>query len=652
MRTWLLVVVAVLLSTPGSLANYSIRNPAIRNPVGTNIAPVNGVRGGLFTTPAPIDKASELSITGNLRAGKYFRGNVPYRSKTDFGLNPGTQSLNSSPTEPSLRSFLRDTAGREELGRRSSRYTVRPYYFPNETVAGTVPGRPRVFRPADAETLSTMRRSRPLTIPSFALESLPKQQIDPGLGTMTDAGLRGLPTRYDLQAESLSISDGTFVGDTSPGLREVGRLAVGEAAIRRQDEKLAAQRLSEQVSQSLLDARRELRVGERQAPLDDMKLGLEARTPAQSAADVRDRVAARYRLSPLEASAVFVDTALRQDVAEPRRAIEPELPTSPGLTPGAQDSFLTRQAEGVTAEPWPGFLPPRDLGSQAAPDAEQDDVMARIKQQLDDLARSVESRMQAEPGSVDQAGSVMPTPKTYEVNSGAQPYTPSPGTEMLAPARTSGTFGKVDYSVRPGFESPERPSLEVSQKITSLPGRLSTLSPSEISGQAKRIMGSHKSIDSLSDDKFNRHLRAAEDYLRAGKYYKAADSFALASIYRPDNAQALAGRSHALFAAGEYMSSALFLSRALAIHPDYAKLKIDLVTLLGDRSRLAGRIADVEQWFARSGSPRLQLLLGYVYFQTGRLNDASKAIEAAYTKIPQSPAIGAIKAAIEAASKR
>ncbi len=100
------------------------------------------------------------------------------------------------------------------------------------------------------------------------------------------------------------------------------------------------------------------------------------------------------------------------------------------------------------------------------------------------------------------------------------------------------------------------------------------------------------------------------------------------------------------------MSSALFLSRALAIRPDYAKSKIDLVTLLGNRSRLAGRIADVEQWFARSGSGRLQLLLGYVYFQTGRLNDATKAIEAAHTKMPQSPAIAAIKAAIDAAETR
>jgi hypothetical protein len=331
-----------------------------------------------------------------------------------------------------------------------------------------------------------------------------------------------------------------------------------------------------------------------------------------------------------------------------------------------QDSFLSNQIEGVTAEPGPAFLSADGLPSQAAPGAEHDDVMERIREQLDDLAKSVGSRLQGEPGA-GQAGSAKPAQKPYEVRSETRPYVPGSrgavrpyepmrvepglGKETLAHARTSGTFGVVDYRGQTGFQSQNRRSLEVSREMIFPPGRLSTFSPAEMSGQANRIMGSHESIDSLSDDKFNRHIRAAEAYLRAGKYYKASDSFALASIYRPDNAHALAGRSHALFAAGEYMSSALFLSRALAIRPDLAKSRIDMVTLLGGRSRLAGRIADVERWFERSGSGKLQLLLGYVYLQTGRLNDAAKAIDAAYTKIPQSPAIPAIKAAIDAARR-
>jgi len=90
----------------------------------------------------------------------------------------------------------------------------------------------------------------------------------------------------------------------------------------------------------------------------------------------------------------------------------------------------------------------------------------------------------------------------------------------------------------------------------------------------------------------------------------------------------------------------------LEIRPEYAGVKIDMVALLGDRSRLAGRIADVEQWLARSGSGRLQLLLGYVYFQMGRIGEAKQAIEAARAKMPQSLAVAAIKAAIDTPSTR
>jgi len=626
---------------------------------------VSSIRSGLLTTPVPIDTAAELSITGNLRGGKYFRGNVPYRSITDFGLDPGTSSLNSSRTAPSLSSFLRDTAGAEDFGRRSSRHRTRPYYSPTETVATTVPGRPRVFRPPDSGILSGVQQGRSPTTHLFVLESLPAQQIAPGpSATTAESDLRGLRTRYD----SLSTSDGTFIGESHQSLRDAGWLTPGEAAIRRQDERLAAQRLREQGLESLLEARRESRFADREAPIDEMKLGLEAKTPARSAADARDRAAAGYRLLPLETSRPLVYPTLQQDAAEPKGAVGPELQTVPGPpTPGAQDSFMASQAEDATAEPGPAFLPPRGLSSQAASGAEEGDVMARIRQQLDDLARSVESSLQAEPGDAGQRRSVMPAQETYEVRSGTRPYVPGssgilrpyepkvlepgPGKEMLTPARTGGVFGEVDYIGQTSLESPQRPSLDVSRKIASLPHPSSTLSPAEMSTQARRIMGSHKSIQSLSDDKFNRHMRAAEDYLRADRYYKAADSFALALIYGPDNPQALVGRSHALFAAGEYMSSALFLSRALAIRPDYAKSKIDLVTLLGGRSRLAERIADVEQWSARSGSPQLGLLLGYIYFQSGRLGEATKAIEDAHTKIPQSPAIAATKEAIAAARR-
>jgi tetratricopeptide (TPR) repeat protein len=95
------------------------------------------------------------------------------------------------------------------------------------------------------------------------------------------------------------------------------------------------------------------------------------------------------------------------------------------------------------------------------------------------------------------------------------------------------------------------------------------------------------------------------------------------------------------------MSSALFISRAIELSAAYAQGKNDLVTLLGDRDKLEGRIADVEEWLKRSDAGELQFLLGYAYYQIGKLNEAKRAIDIAYEKMPQRPAVQIIKKAID-----
>jgi len=162
---------------------------------------------------------------------------------------------------------------------------------------------------------------------------------------------------------------------------------------------------------------------------------------------------------------------------------------------------------------------------------------------------------------------------------------------------------------------------------------LDKVSGVDLSARARVILGSHRTFASFSKDKFNQHITAAEVYLKEGKYYRAANAYTLASIYKPDDPLAYAGKSHALFAAGEYMSSALFLSRALEIFPEYARFKIDIEAMVGDRDKLESRIVDVEQWLQRSEAAELQFLLGYIYYQIGRLEKAKEALKEAYEKV-------------------
>jgi hypothetical protein len=69
--------------------------------------------------------------------------------------------------------------------------------------------------------------------------------------------------------------------------------------------------------------------------------------------------------------------------------------------------------------------------------------------------------------------------------------------------------------------------------------------------------------------------------------------------------------------------------------------------LLGSQNKLESRIAEIKEWMGRSGSGKLEFLLSYVYYRTGKLNQAKQAIEAASQKMSQSLAVDTIKKAID-----
>jgi tetratricopeptide (TPR) repeat protein len=168
---------------------------------------------------------------------------------------------------------------------------------------------------------------------------------------------------------------------------------------------------------------------------------------------------------------------------------------------------------------------------------------------------------------------------------------------------------------------------------------------------ANATIGIHKSFATESKDKFNYYMRIAEGFLKTGKYYNAVDAYTLASIYKPDNPLAYAGRSHALFASGEYMSSAYFLARAINIFPQYVDVKIDLNAMIPDANRLESRIEDVRQWISRTESAELNFLLAYIYYQLDRGDLAAEAIKSSAEKLPDVAAVKALKQAIEKKSR-
>ncbi|MHC5075778.1 MAG: tetratricopeptide repeat protein [Planctomycetota bacterium] len=146
-------------------------------------------------------------------------------------------------------------------------------------------------------------------------------------------------------------------------------------------------------------------------------------------------------------------------------------------------------------------------------------------------------------------------------------------------------------------------------------------------------------------------LRSAELILKGGdllnqqKFYRAADAFTTALIYKEDP-KAYAGKCHALFGAGEYMSSSYFLLLALENDPGYIEHQVDIVSAMGGRDVLENRLVDVEKWAQESGSADLHFLRAYFYYRIGRIDMAKEAIDIAHEKMPDSSAVNALKTAI------
>jgi tetratricopeptide (TPR) repeat protein len=433
----------------------------------------------------------------------------------------------------------------------------------------------------------------------------------------SDLGLQGPQTQYGTSAEPRLIVQ---------SIRELQLLNRSKTGIPPQDQQLMVERYQEQT----------------QDPgLDTQDTRLKTQDPGFKTQDPGTSLEQRF--------VVWSPEHKQSQVAEIVQSTKPDFTAdvlTPALTPSQADTVVKGLAfqDGSTLQKVTGWEPQVDKGKldehgrdlQDQRNRLGSDVLERIKQQLDDLTRSIDARLEAEADGQEESGFGFPeTPNA--VRSG--PFRQTGGSWI----QTSNGANRGKYQ---GKSSPL--------------DELNKLSQADISAKAKRIRGPHTSPESFSEAKFNQHIQAAQGHLKAGRYYAAADSFALASIYKldpgetgSDTAQAgglalcFAGRGHALFAAGEYISSALFLSRALKIAPEYARTKIDLAGMLGGENKLESRIADIKDWLGRSSSGQLEFLLGYVYYRTGRLGQAKQAIDSAYTKMPQSSAVIAVKKAID-----
>ncbi|MDT8301393.1 MAG: hypothetical protein RQ760_07905 [Sedimentisphaerales bacterium] len=542
-----------------SSVSRPLENPAIFNPAGYSTVPPSSYQSGQFNNPQVPDVDGNLLITGNVRRGMHFRDTVQYGPTTSFRGDLGSSSLNS---------FLRDSAGIEDIGSSANRYSVQPYYLQSRTVATTRPGYSGVL--GQAETMINNRRMQSgFTTGTYISNS--QSQTSPEENTYaSDLRLQETQTQDSMPVEPRIVNS----------IRELQLLTQqAKPNVSAKDQQLMIERSLKQ--------NRETEVGKQEDNISSeprlAKAGLENKQNSIVPDFGRDKLGTETTLAKAYAQAnamTFPDSAaFQQNTSQPLQT----------------DEVITAES---------------DIDVQSQRDVLTSDIIDQVKRQLEDLINSVDKKESQKVGR---------TSKETRTNIGL----------------SSGGFNRGESSYNP------------TKSVIDGLDDLKSLSQADLSAQTKSIRAAQTNPDTFSMSRFNNHFQEAQEQLKSGRYYAAADSFALASIYKPGEALCFAGRGHALLGAGEYMSSALFLSRAIEADPEYLKTKIDLAATLGGQHIIGSRIADIREWLVRSGSGQLDFLLGYTYYRIGRLGPAQQAIDAAYIKMPQSVAVTAVKKAVD-----
>ncbi len=624
----LVLVLLTALCSPGwSVGGYSrsrVANLGIGNPVGPATVPQSGIQSGLVRSPNPVDSSGSLGnmiITGNVQAGKHFRGTVPYGSTTDFRAPLGSTSLDS---------FLRYSAGSDDDGGLTEAY--RPFYSPTGTVSTIRLGQPAPDLSWPASTKIRTNAEMPWSgrpDDELAVQDVPAAQ-NPPAGRAGDS-FDMLPVRFQPMARTP---------------QELERLISADL------ERAAAARSLSPFLQS-------------QAPSEQSEESLLRRPDASPSAQQGDSLtSAQYR----------------DQMEQLQRQLKRISDEAAGLRQSMQAPPLPRQGEQgqpVKSEGRAGLKSQVDIFEQL----NRQDSPAEIRAKLDSLLASA-SQQQPKQSPPELSQSTVPFDKF-----GAGSAEELPGTRSLVRQTDGGlagdqqlmTRGTADYRLaaeigieqsrdREGAATGDRRQKADDGRAMSLTAlqEVNKLSAAELSAEAKRALGGHQDYNSYSANKFQQYASAGQEYLKQGKYYRAVDAYTLASIYKPGPAGSLrqreaaalvhAAKSLALFAAGEYMSSALFLGRAL--QTDQSSIFNFQFSIPADK--LDSRIADAEEClrlcreagYQTGGVGELQFLLGYIYLRTGRLAEAKRAISEACEKLPDAPAVIALKKAVDQAIAR
>lgn len=158
--------------------------------------------------------------------------------------------------------------------------------------------------------------------------------------------------------------------------------------------------------------------------------------------------------------------------------------------------------------------------------------------------------------------------------------------------------------------------------------------------------------ESLAD----RFVELGDFYFKEGRYADAADSYARARTYAPDDATIHFVLADALFATGDYHFAAFLISEAVRLDPEIVRADADKRKFYGNPEQFAEQMATLEGYIKdKPYDAAAHFVYGYNLFFSARPADAVKAFEQVLTIEPSHAAAQAFLASAAervAASKK
>ena len=626
MKNTLFTIAAIIIFATCASDVLSVQNNGIRNPaIEYTTRPPSSYENSAYQNPNSMVTNGNSIVTGNVRQGARFQGEVPYRSTSSFSsANLGTSTLSS---------FMRDSSGSEDMGRYQNSNTsvsgpYQPYQLQSETVttmshngSGTSNQlNTRIDSQTSAKWSQTGQRVSTLQTPaSLQLAETSNDSIEPpASGQIYYPGTSLLQNQYNNSSELRRVSPRTQQNDQMPNTQKF------------HDSSLDTWRKpSPDGRDSIYETR---------ATNNELDGALQAKINSEllryNPGYTADRTGMSLR-NEYQGQQYQATTQLPYD--EPYTA--PSIGESRENTTPARDGqthFVNPRGYEVAATS--EFYSPAQNENTAAsyPMDATNDFASRSDTVMSSIRRNLQQR--------PQGGQYNPASKAVQGN---QFSTENFNIENVDPEVLRQIKSKLDdltQSIDARLQSEQYDAGKTSQT------HYSSLVSRDSSNENQATSHENKSFPdnkSYMQAKFNDNYLEGEKLLKAGNYYKAAESFATAAIYKPDSSLCFGGQGHALLATGQYISSALFLIRAIELEPEYIQSDIDLAEIVGGDARLENKINELQQLIKNNPAAGLRFLLGYVYYKTDRIVEAKQITNSLYQEMSKSPAALSLQIAVD-----